>query len=138
IYSDRRLRERFYLFLKNVFHLYPEERFHQLIIDASTTGGSDREIYETVQKGLPTIEPRLSKLTYALPALAKKKEEMPRETAGLSGPMHAVRGYVEIGTPGRYFKGLRKRFAIDGAVYRGSFSPLDGAATSSDALIASI
>ena len=25
IYSDRRLRERFYLFLKNVFHLYPEE-----------------------------------------------------------------------------------------------------------------
>jgi SAM-dependent methyltransferase len=117
IYSDRRLRERFYLFLKNVFHLYPEERFHQLIIDASTTGGSDREIYETVQKGLPTIEPRLSKLTYALPALAKQKEEMARETAWLLGPTRAVKGYVEIGTPGRYVKGLRKRFAINGAVY---------------------
>jgi SAM-dependent methyltransferase len=117
IYSDRRLRERFYLFLKNVFHLYPEERFHQLIIDASTRGGSDREIYQRVQERLPTIEPRLSKLTYALPALAKQKEEMARETAGLLGPKRAVKGYVEIGTPGRYVKGLRKRFAIDGAVY---------------------
>jgi SAM-dependent methyltransferase len=117
IYSNSQLRERFYLFLKNVFHLYPEERFHQLIVDATAAGGSDREIYETVQKRLPDIEPRLSKLTYALPALAKQKEEMTRETADLLGRMGAVKGYVEIGTPGRYVKGLRKRFAIEGTVY---------------------
>jgi len=42
IYSDSRLRERFYLFLRNVFHLYPEERFHQLILDATRTESSDR------------------------------------------------------------------------------------------------
>jgi SAM-dependent methyltransferase len=117
IYSNSQLRERFYLFLKNVFHLYPEEGFHQLIVDATAAGGSDREIYETVQKRLPDIEPRLSKLTYALPALAKQKEEMTRETADLLGRMGAVKGYVEIGTPGRYVKGLRKRFAIEGTVY---------------------
>jgi hypothetical protein len=117
IYSDTRLRERFYLFLKNVFHLYPEERFHELILDATARGGSDREIYETVQKRLPDIEPRLSKLTYALPALAKQKEEMTRDTADLLGPMGVIKGYVEIGTPGRYVKGLRKRYAIASTVY---------------------
>jgi SAM-dependent methyltransferase len=117
VYSDSRLRERFYSFLRNVFHLYPEERFHELILEASAAGGSDREIYETVQRRLPGIEPRLAKLTYALPALARQKEEMARETADLLGPVGRVRGYVEIGTPGRYVKGLRKRYAIDGTVY---------------------
>src|SRR5262249_41586728 len=37
-------------------------------------------------------------------------------TAELLGPVRSVRGYVEIGTPGRYVKALRKRVAIEGAV----------------------
>ena len=36
VYSDPQLRARFYLFLQNIYHLYPEDRFHQLIIDISS------------------------------------------------------------------------------------------------------
>jgi SAM-dependent methyltransferase len=116
IYSDPKLRERFYLFLENVFHLYPEERFHELIADASAKHAADREVYEDVQKRLPTIKPRFSNVTYALPALAKQKDEMARQTAELLAPVRSIRGYVEIGTPGRYVKALRKRIPIMGTV----------------------
>ena len=116
VYSDPGLRKRFYLFLQNVFHLYPEERFHRLILEVSSRRGSDAEIYQELRKRLPEITPRFSQITYALPALAKQKEEMARETAGLIGPTRAIHGYVEIGTLGRYVKALRQRVRIDGAV----------------------
>jgi hypothetical protein len=116
VYSDPGLRQRFYLFLQNVFHLYPEDRFDRLIRQAASRHDSDAEIYQEVQRRLPEITPRLSHLTYAMPALAKQKEEMARETAELLGSMRGVHGYLEIGTPGRYVKALRRRFRIDGDV----------------------
>src|SRR3989442_7594924 len=108
VYSDAKLRKRFYLFLQNVFHLYPEDPFHRLIVDVSSHHDSDDEIYRTLQKRLPEIKPLFSELTYAVPALAKQKAEMARETAELLGRVRAVKGYVEIGTPGRYVKALRR------------------------------
>ena len=42
VYSDPKLRRRFYLFLQNVFHLYPEDRFHQLIGEVASRYDSDR------------------------------------------------------------------------------------------------
>ena len=116
VYSDARLRKRFYLFLQNVFRLYPEDRFHRLIQEVSARHDADADIYQELQKRLPEITPRFSQVTYALPALAKQKEEMARETADLLGLPRAVHGYVEIGTPGRYVKALRRRLCIDGAV----------------------
>src|SRR2546430_6369387 len=117
VYSDPKLRRRFYLFLQNVFHLYPEDRFHQLIGEVASRYDSDREIYEKLQERLPEIKPLFSQVTYALPALAKQKEEMARQTADLLGPPRTIKGYVEIGTPGRYVNGLRRRFRIEGAVF---------------------
>jgi len=117
VYSDPALRDQFYLFLQNIFHLYPEDRFHRLITEISSQSNSDREIYEKLQERLPEIKPRLSVLTYALPALAKQKKEMARQTAELLGSHQAVRGYVEIGTLGRYVNGLRKRVKIDGLIF---------------------
>jgi len=117
VYSDPKLRRRFYLFLQNVFHLYPEDRLHQLIGEVASRYDSDREIYEKLQERLPEIKPLFSQVTYALPALAKQKEEMARQTADLLGPPRTIKGYVEIGTPGRYVNGLRRRFRIEGAVF---------------------
>ena len=117
VYSDPKLRARFYLFLKNVFHLYPEDRFHRLIGGVASRGGTDREIYEQLQERLREIKPLFSQVTYALPALAKQKEEMARQTAALLGSSRTIKGYVEIGTPGRYVNGLRRRFRIEGAVF---------------------
>src|SRR5262245_50052454 len=117
VYGDTKLRERFYLFLQNVFHLYPEDRFHRLILEVATHNQTDAESYRALVRRLPEIKPRLAAIKYAMPALAKQKDEMARETAELLGDVARVHGYLEIGTPGRYVKALRRRFAIEGAVF---------------------
>ncbi|MBC8357077.1 MAG: DUF805 domain-containing protein [Planctomycetes bacterium] len=63
----------FFLFLQNIFHLFPEDKFHGLIVDACQKHSTDKEIYESVQRGLPAIKPFLADLTYALPALKKQR-----------------------------------------------------------------
>lgn len=117
IYLDPVLRDRFFLFLQNVFHLYPEAEFHQLIIDVTATHRTDQEIYEELLVRLPSIKPTLSEITYALPALSKQKAEMTRQTMEFLGATRSVQGYLEIGSPGRYASALRKRVALDGDVW---------------------
>lgn len=117
IYSRPNLRQRFYLFLVNVFHLYPEDRLHELITELSTRYTTDREIYQALAVHLPQITPHLSTVTYALPALRKQKREMAAETADLLGEQRAIEGYVEIGTTGRYFNALRRHLGFAGPRY---------------------
>lgn len=116
VYGDAELRAAFLLFLRNVYHLYPEQRFHDLIGEMTAGGRSDREVYLAAQQRLPSIKPLLSDFTYALPALAKQKAEMARQTQALLGARPAVDGYMEIGTTGRYVAGLAKRVALRGDV----------------------
>lgn len=130
VYDDLEARDRFYLFLQNVYHLYPESRFHQLIIDLTSEFSSDQEIYVNLQERLSTIKPFLSEATYGLPALRKQKTEMASETAALLGPTKACSGYVEIGTTGRYANGIRAKIPIEGPMYfvndlEPSYSPND-------------
>ncbi|MDZ7643289.1 MAG: hypothetical protein U5K76_03035 [Woeseiaceae bacterium] len=42
VYGDIRSREDFYRFLQTIYHLYPEHRFHALIIDACNRHDDDR------------------------------------------------------------------------------------------------
>lgn len=107
----------FYQFLQNVYHLYPEDRFQTLIQDACTNCVTDEEIYRYVQQRLPDIKPPLAELSYALPALKKQKEEMSRQTVELLGERKTIRGYVEIGSTGRYVSDLRHRVKIEEPVY---------------------
>jgi SAM-dependent methyltransferase len=117
VYTDPKLRDRFYLFLQNVYHLYPENRFHQLILDLTAEYQTDQEIYQKLQARLPKIKPVLYQVTYGLPSLQKQKDEMARQTAELLGTTRSVKGYVEIGTTGRYVNGLRQRVSIEGPIY---------------------
>lgn len=117
IYLDPALRDRFFLFLQNVFHLYPEDRFHQLIIDVTAVHASDRKIYDELLARLPAIKPTLSELTYALPALRKQKAEMTRQTMEFLGATPSARGYLEIGSPARYVSALRGRVEITGPIW---------------------
>lgn len=117
VYSDQHARDRFFLFLQNVYHLYPESRFHQLLIDLTTESSSDQLIYTMLQQRLSTIKPCLSEATYGLPALRKQKIEMARQTAELLGTTRALSGYGEIGTTGRYANGIRKLIPIEGPIY---------------------
>src|SRR5262249_43570073 len=68
VYADLKYRDGFYRFLQNIFHLYPEDRFHWLISETCKKHANDQEIYQDVQAELPKIKPTLALLTLALPA----------------------------------------------------------------------
>jgi SAM-dependent methyltransferase len=116
IYQNSTTKSAFLLFLKNVYNLYPEDQFHQLIDRATQAGQTDKAIYQLIQKELNTITPFLSEVRYALPALRKQKEEMARQTLDLLGRVKSVNGYMEIGTTGRYLSKLQDRIAMKGDV----------------------
>ncbi len=109
--------DKMYAFLQVIFHLYPEDRFHQLITDACAKLDSDEAIYREVQQKLPEIKTFLSEFTYALPALKKQKREMTRQTLEILGHPKGITGYLEIGSTGRYISQLRKAVKVTGSVY---------------------
>jgi len=106
--------DRFYRFLQNVFHLYPENRFQVLIKESLAAYSTDEAIYASLQRELPKIKPFLADLTYAIPALRKQKREMTRQTLELLGGLRQIEGYIEIGTTGRYLSELGKHIRFHG------------------------
>jgi SAM-dependent methyltransferase len=117
VFNDTKWSDDFYRFLQVIFHLYPEDKFHQLIKEETAVGKTDEEIYKSVQSKLKSIKPFLSELTYALPALKKQKKEIGRQTLELLGDVKQINGYAEIGSTGRYISQLRKETKVTGPIY---------------------
>ncbi len=117
VFNDTKWSDDFYRFLQVIFHLYPEDKFHQLIKEETAAGKTDEEIYKSVQSKLKSIKPFLSELTYALPALKKQKKEIVRQTLELLGGVKQINGYAEIGSTGRYISQLRKEAKVTGPIY---------------------
>jgi FAD/FMN-containing dehydrogenase len=114
VYGNTRGNDDFYRFLQNVYRLYPEDRFHALIQQATAEHGDDEAIYRALQAQLPSIKPFLSELTYAVPSLRKQKREMSRQTLQLLGGRRQFDGYLEIGSTGRYASDLRRHLDLRG------------------------
>jgi len=130
VFSDTRLRDGFYRFLQNIYHLYPESRFHHLIAQAADRFETDREIYEEVQRQVRTIAPFLGGIRYGLPALRKQQLELASETVRILRGVGPLRGYAEIGTLGRYVKALKGELGVSGPIFLANdvppaFSPVD-------------
>jgi SAM-dependent methyltransferase len=117
IYSNSSLKKEFYKFLKNVFHLMPEDDLHKLIADTVAKKQDDKTIYLEVQTKLEEITPMFSNVRYALPALKKQKDEMARQTLELLGKGGTYNGYLEIGSSGRYLDYLEEEVDIEGERY---------------------
>jgi SAM-dependent methyltransferase len=117
VFNDTKWSDAFYRFLQVIFHLYPEDKFHQLIKEETAAKNSDEEIYRSVQSKLPGIKTFLSEFTYALPALKKQKKEIARQTLDLLGAVKEINGYAEIGSTGRYISWLRKQVKVTGPIY---------------------
>lgn len=117
IYTNSKLKNSFYGFLKTVFNLYPEQEMHKLINDTTVKLADDKHIYEEVQSNLHKITPTLSTVRYALPALIKQKDEMAKETLTLLGEGGTYDGYLEIGSCGRYLDYLEEKVTIKGKRY---------------------
>ncbi len=116
VYGDTPWRDKFYLFLQNIFNLYPEDRFHGLILQLCTDFKDDETIYQRIQELLPEITPPLRDLRYALPSLIKQKKVIAHQTSELIGD-RSFNGYLEIGSTGRYVKSLKRLIDIKGPVY---------------------
>ena len=114
VYGEPEQRAAFLLFLVNVYNLYPEDRFHKLIADVSAGQANDRDIYRVVQGRLKEIRPILADVRLALPALARQKTEMARETLELLGAQRKLDGYMEIGTTGRYISRIQSQVELKG------------------------
>lgn len=130
VYGTTRGSDDFYRFLQNIYRLYPEDRFHALIRDATRDHPDDEAVYRALQARLPTIKPFLSELTYALPSLAKQKKEMSRQTLALLGERRRFDGFLEIGSTGRYLSDLRRHLDLRGDIVTvhdapPSMSPVD-------------
>lgn len=117
VYDSPGSKEQFFLFLQHIYHLYPEREFHHLIYELTQLYRTDEEIYGRLQTELPSIAAPLSSVRYGLPALHKQKTEMARESAELLGRTAPFKGYVEIGTTGRYVKALRDELPIKGPIF---------------------
>lgn len=116
IYRDTVWRDHFYRFLQNIYHIYPEDRFHALIMEACEKSQDDPAIYDYIQSRLPEITPSLRDFRYSLPALLKQKKVIADQTTQLVG-QRKLNGYLEIGSTGRYIRPLKKRLDISGPVY---------------------
>ncbi len=117
VYLDTVERDRFFKFLQTVFHLYPEKKFHQLILDLTKEKGGDREVYEALLAELPKLRTLLGPVRYDLPALRKQKAEMTRQALALLGPSPKADGFMEVGSPGRYWSRLKRAVSLRGPVY---------------------
>lgn len=117
IYTNPELRDRFFHFYENVFHLYPEKELHQLIGALTKQHKTDKAVYQALQASLDEITPLLASFRYALPALAKQKNEMTSQTLQLLDNKKRYNGYLEIGTTGRYLSQLEDRLTISDERY---------------------
>jgi len=117
IYNNKRLKRVFLNFLKNVFNLYPENKFHKLILKTTQENENDKKIYLQVQAKLMEISPLFSTFKYSLPALLKQKNEMAQQTVELLIEETNYNGYLEIGSSGRYLDKLEEKVKIKGKRY---------------------
>ncbi len=117
IMSSTQWSDKMYAFLRVIFHLYPEQKFHDLIHKALSEVQSDQGVYNYVQERLSSIKPFLSELTYALPALKTQKKEMAGQTLQILKDRRQVDGYLEIGSTGRYISALNKHLTFTGEIH---------------------
>jgi len=130
VFGDVTLSDAFYRFLQSVFRTVPEDRFHHLIGEACRLHTDEESIYRHIQRELGGIKPFAADLTYALPSLFKQKVEMTRQTLEILGARRKFDGYAEIGSKGRYYRGLAANVELTGPLYfieekPQSLSPVD-------------
>lgn len=117
VFEQQALADAFYRFLQNVFNIVPEDRLHQLIREACTLHAREEDVYRYIQLRMRTTKPLLADLTHALPSLLKQKLEMTRQVIAVLGSQRSFEGYLEIGSRGRYYRGLNKGLALSGPLF---------------------
>lgn len=126
VYDTEKWRDKFYIFLQNIFHIAPTHIFHSTIQDIVDKYKKDDRIYHSIQNATKKIKPFYGDLVYGIPALFKQKKEMQAQTLKLLEKTRTVHGsYLEIGGAGRYVKPITSRLDIEWEIYLISDEPVD-------------
>lgn len=130
VYGQVERRDKFYWFLQNVFRVYPEDRFHHLVIEAVSRFDNDEDIYRHLYANLPTIKSIFTDFTHSLPALFKQKKVISEQSFRLLENKTIIDGYMEIGSTGRYYSALKKGLDFKGPAYflsniKPGYGPID-------------
>jgi len=120
VLTDIQTHDNLYLFLKNVFRLYPEDAFFALLKDKIQKHHEVVDIYNDTQDHLSDITPKFADFKYSLPSLKKQKQVIAMQTKQLFDSNNiklTLDGYLEIGTVGRHVKDNTKNLNISGKKY---------------------
>ncbi|MDE1153947.1 MAG: class I SAM-dependent methyltransferase [Micavibrio sp.] len=117
VYNNPGLRNSFFGFLKNVYSIYPPEKFHAMIAEITASNDTDAAIYKELQRRLPEVKSFLQPVTRALPTLAHQKDVLTSQVGELTQDHPHADGYMEIGTTGRYVHGVTKVAGVKGKIY---------------------
>jgi FAD/FMN-containing dehydrogenase len=117
LFANTKIHDGIYLFLQNVYGLYPEKDFFGLISEEIQSEPTDQAIYEGIQRRIGEVTPVMWSLRRALTALVKQKRVIAHQTEELLGSGTKINGYAEIGTPGRHFHGLGAFLEFSGPMY---------------------
>lgn len=109
--------------MANVFHLYPEDAFDDLIRRSVEEAEADPAVYQRIAAHLDEVSPALAGLRYALPALRKQKQVMAAQTLELLGDKRRFTGYLELGSHGRYLDLLRDELELEGPIFSSADKP---------------
>jgi FAD/FMN-containing dehydrogenase len=124
VYATENWRDKFYLFLQNIFHIAPTAILHSAIWDIVEKNKTDERIYNDIQTSLPRLKPALADIRYGIPALKKQKSEMARQAKIFFGDAK-IQGYLEIWWAWRYIGPLCESCDISWPIYLISDEPID-------------
>ena len=125
IFSNTTQADKLFLFLQNVYHIYPEKAFFNVIKNSTITYTNDKAIYTDIQKKLKDIKPFLSDIFYWLPALKKQKNVIIEQLLQLIDTTKQYDWYLEIWTTWRHINDLKENISLTWEIYTTNYSAPD-------------
>lgn len=122
VFSNEQLRQKFSKFLSTIFYQLDEPAFFQLIDDIRTYQKTDSEIYAELYRRVGEAKKTLPQKA-ALDALHKLQNTTGEQVKNITDPESRVRGYLEIGSPGRYVRTLAPIISLSSPIYAMNSSP---------------
>lgn len=104
-------------FLQYIFTPFPHKAYLKLIKEETLKNDNDEATFQSLKTKLANITPSyFSKMKEIIRSLTVQKEVIARQTAQFI-KNKPIKGYLEIGSPGRYIKTLKKYISLSGPCF---------------------
>ncbi|STX27505.1 cytokinin oxidase [Legionella beliardensis] len=117
IVASEETKKEFAGFLENVLQRVETNKLYALLEDILTYNDTHDEIYEELCRRLPEIMPSVFGTgRRILNSLTSIKKDLTEQAVHLLEDRKTINGLVEIGYPGRFVKGFKDNFKVNGPV----------------------